>query len=134
MSIARVIFAATAWLFVVLVVVQVFYAGLGLFGSGGMGQHRDFGYVVASFPLLVLIAAAVARAGRLAWWSAGLLVLATVQTILPWFATDAPFIAALHPVNALGLAALGLVIARRATAYAREPRRESAPARASANL
>lgn len=134
MQIARVIFAGTAWLFVALVVVQVFLAGLGLFGSGGMGTHRDFGYLVASFPLLVLIAGVVARAGRLAWWSGGLLVLGTVQSILPWFAADAPFVAALHPVNALALAGLGLLIARGATALARERRRQPASATATANL
>jgi hypothetical protein len=134
MQIARVVFAGMAWLFVALVVVQVFLAGLGMFGTGGMGQHRDFGYLVASFPLLVLIAGAVARAGRLAWWSAGLLILATVQSILPVFATGAPFVAALHPVNALVLAGLGLLIARRATALVGERRREPTASAATANV
>lgn len=120
MQVSRVVFAALAWLFVGLVVLQVFYAGMGLLGGAGMRQHVDFGYAVAMVPLLVVIAAAVARAGRLGWWSAGLLLLAQVQTILPWFAEDLPFVAALHPVNALAIFWLGLTIARRATALVRQ--------------
>ena len=120
MHVSRVVFAALAWLFVGLVVLQVFYAGVGLLGGGGMAQHREFGYLVAMFPLLVLIAALVARAGRLAWWSGGLLVLAQVQTILPWFAADAPFVAALHPVNALAIFWGALTVAQRATRFARQ--------------
>ena len=128
MHVSRVVFAGLAWLFVGLIVLQVFYAGVGLLGGGTMAEHREFGYLVAMFPLLVLIAAAVSRAGRLAWWTAGLLLLAQVQTILPWFAEDAPFVAALHPVNALLLFWGGLTIARRATAMARERVEETAEA------
>jgi len=69
--VSRLVFAVLAWLFVGLVVLQVFYAGMGLLGGQGMRQHIEFGYLVAMFPLLVLIAAAVSRLGRLAWWTAG---------------------------------------------------------------
>lgn len=124
--IARIIFAAVAWLFVALVAVQVFLAGVGLFGAGNMDGHREFGWLLSMLPLLVLIAAAAARAGRLALWSGGLFVLAIVQTFLPALKADAPFVAALHPVNALAIAWLGYVIAQRATALAREPRRTEA--------
>jgi hypothetical protein len=54
--------------------------------------------------------------------------MAQVQTILPWFAEDAPFVAALHPVNALLLFWGGLTIARRATTMARERVEETAEA------
>jgi hypothetical protein len=117
---SRVIFAALAWLFVGLVVLQVFYAGVGLLGGGSMAQHREFGYLVAVFPVLVVIAAAVARHGPLAGWSVGLLVLAQVQSVLPWFGNDLPFVAALHPVNALVIFWGALTIARRATTLARQ--------------
>ena len=120
MQVSRVVFAALAWLFVGLVVLQVFYAGVGLLGGGTMTQHRDFGYLVAMFPVLVLIAAAVARHGPLAGWSVGLLVLAQLQSVLPWFGEDLPFVAALHPVNALLIFWGGLTMARRATAFARQ--------------
>jgi hypothetical protein len=130
MSAARAAFAAIAWIFVAMVVVQVFLAGIGLFGSGGMGQHVDFGYLVAMVPIAVLIAAALARTGRLAWISAGLVVLGILQSILPWFRDTVPFISALHPVNALALFWVGLFVARRATALAREPQPRPEPARA----
>ena len=129
--VSRVVFAALASLFVGLVVLQVFYAGMGLLGGAGMRQHVDFGYFVAMFPLLAVIAAVVARAGRLGWWSAGLLLLAQVQSILPWFRDDLPFLAALHPVNALAIFWLGLVIARRAASLARQrPGESTDPVRA----
>lgn len=119
MQVSRVVFAALAWLFVGLVVLQVFYAGMGLLGGAGMRQHVDFGYVVAAVPLLLVISGAIARAGRLAWWSAGLLLLSQVQTILPWFSEDIPILAALHPVNALAIFWVALLVARRAIAFAR---------------
>jgi hypothetical protein len=124
-----VVFAALTWLFVGLVVLQVFYAGTGLLGGAGMAQHVEFGYAVAMFPLLMVIAGAIARAGRMAWWSAGLLLLAQVQTILPWFREDVPFVAALHPVNALAVFWVGLLVARQATAFTRQRVAESDPVR-----
>jgi hypothetical protein len=128
MSLSRAALAAVAWIFVVMVVVQVFLAGIGLFGSGDMGAHVEFGYLVVMMPILVLIAAAVARAGRLAWISVGLVVLGIVQSILPWFRDTVPFVAALHPVNALALFWLGLFVARRATGLARDPHPRATPA------
>lgn len=119
MQIARTVFAVLAWLFLGLLTLQVFFAGMGLFGAGDMDLHREFGYWISGVPLFMLIAAAVARAGRLIGLSAGLLILGFVQTSLPYFRDDLPFVAALHPVNALLLVSLTLVIARRATALAR---------------
>jgi len=123
--VSRVVFAALAWLFVGLVVLQVFYAGMGLLGGAGMRQHVEFGYVVSGVPILVLIAAGAARAGQLAVYSAGLLLITFVQTVLPLLRDDLPFVAALHPVNALAIFWLGLFIARRATAFARRRAEET---------
>ncbi len=111
--------AGIAWLFVAAVVVQVFLAGVGIFGAGSLAQHRDFGYLIPLVALIVLLAMAVARVESTIKPALTLLVLAVVQTMLPWFRIDAPFVAALHPVNALVLGFLGVVIARRATAFAR---------------
>lgn len=116
---ARIAFAFLAWTFVGLVAVQVFLAGVGLFGAAPMTLHREFGYWLPLVALAVLLAGAVARGGSLVWLSAGLLLLTVVQGVLPALRADLPIVAALHPVNALLLAGLGLVIARRATAYAR---------------
>lgn len=128
MRVSRVVFAALAWLFVGLVVLQVFYAGVGLLGGGTMTQHREFGYLVSMVPLLVLIAAAIGRAGQLTLISAGLLVITIVQTILPLARDELPFVAALHPVNALAIFWLGLLVARRATALARQRAQPTAEA------
>jgi Family of unknown function (DUF6220) len=129
MQVQRAIFAIAAWAFLALVVVQVFLAGVGLFGAGSISLHREFGYTVAFVPVLVLIAAAVARAGaRLIGLVAGLTLITFVQTTLPYFKEDFPYIAALHPVNALAIAGIGLVVALRATALARAPRPSEAAA------
>lgn len=126
MHVSRLVFAALAWLFVGLVVLQVFYAGVGLLGGGTMDQHREFGYLVSMVPLLLIIAATVARAGQLALHGAGLMAISFVQTILPLLSDDLPYVAALHPVNALAIFWVGLLIARRATTLARE-RGEATP-------
>lgn len=124
MYLARTALAALAWLFIALITIQVFLAGVGLFGAGSMSTHADFGYTIALVPLLLLVAAVVGRAGRLIGLSAILLVLAAVQTTLPLLRDDVPYVAALHPVNALVLFWLTATIARRATELARSPRPE----------
>lgn len=116
----RATFAVISWIFVGMVVLQVFYAGVGLFGAGDMTNHVGFGYLVALVPPFVLLAAVVARAGRRLIGLASLLLLITfLQPTLAYAREDAPYIAALHPVNALAIAGLGLYIALRATALAR---------------
>lgn len=134
MKMLRFVAAGVAWLFLAAVVYQVFLAGVGVFGAGSMAQHRDFGYLIPLVALVLLIAVAIARTRGAILPAVLLVVLASVQTMLPWFRIDAPFVAALHPVNALVLALLGLVIARRATAFARESERapEAQPASQSA--
>jgi hypothetical protein len=119
----RFAFAGVAWLFVAMVVVQVFLIGLGLFGDPAYRQmHREFGYTwigLAAFALLLIGIAA--RPGR-AYLApvAVLFILYIVQTSLPAFRDDYPAIAALHPVLALGIFVLGLRIATSATQLARE--------------
>ena len=120
MQVSRAMFAIISWIFLGMVVLQVFYAGVGLFGAGDMTTHVGFGYTVAFVPILVLIAAFVARAGgRLIGLATLLLLLTFLQPTLAYAREDAPYIAALHPVNALAIAALSLWIALRATALAR---------------
>ena len=121
MQIARAALPILAWGFLGLLAIQVFLAGVGLFGAGTMAGHRDFGYLLSLLPLFLVIAAAVARAGQLVRLSGALLVLTFVQTLLPLVRQDLPLVAALHPVNALVLFALTATIARRATSGARVP-------------
>jgi hypothetical protein len=121
MQLARAALPVLGWGFLGLIAIQVFLAGIGLFGAGTMAGHRDFGYLLSVLPVLLVIAAAVARARQLVWLSGALLVLTFVQTLLPLLKSDLPYIAALHPVNALVLAALTATLARRATGLARAP-------------
>jgi len=122
MQLVRYLFAAMAALFAVGVVAQVFLAGMAVFGAGSWDDHVEFGYLVAIFPVLVIPLAALARAGRgSVWLTVAALVVAQVQTFLPWFRADVPWIAALHPVNAMVVFGLAVIIARRALALARGP-------------
>jgi hypothetical protein len=126
MQIARASFAVVSWLFVGLVALQVFLAGLGLFGATDLGLHREFGYLLSLVPIVILVAGLAARAGaRTNWLVGGLVVVTFVQTSLPLLREDLPFIAALHPVIALLIFWLSLAIARRATALYRAPQAAS---------
>ena len=118
---ARVIHAGLAWALVVAVVVQVFLAGLAianLGGNGDFGFHIAFGYTwVGLIALASLISALVARPGRRhLLWVAAVFVDYIVQTLLPGLKSITPAIGALHPVNALLLFGLAVIVARRANA------------------
>jgi hypothetical protein len=111
--------AAAAALFVVAIVVQVFLAGAALANLGGSGNfesHIEFGYTWVGLAALALLLTALAarRPRRDVLITLGILVLYIVQTALPNARTSAPWIAALHPVNALVLFALAAWYAQRA--------------------
>jgi hypothetical protein len=110
---ARMAYAALAWLFVVGVVVQVFFIGLTLFvGEQNLELHRNLGWILHLWPVLILIAAAVGRVGRRQILTA--LALALVTFAVPILATlheSSPTIAALHPVGAILTFALALLVA-----------------------
>ena len=110
--------AAAAALFVAAIVTQVFLAGVALANLGGSGDfsaHIEFGYVWVGLASLALVLTAIAarRPRRDVGIAVGLLVLYIVQTMLPNARTSAPWVAALHPVNALFLFGLAVWYARR---------------------
>ena len=108
--------AAVAALFVVAIVVQVFFAGAALANLGGSGNfatHIDTGIGIAALAVLVT-AIAARRPRREVGIALVLLVLYIVQTVLPGYRSSTPWVAALHPVNALFLFALAAWYARRA--------------------
>jgi hypothetical protein len=122
----RRVHAAVAILFVVMIVFQVFLAGAALANLGGSGSfatHIEFGYSwVGIASLAVLVSAIAARRPRREWGIAlGMIVLYVVQTLLPSFRQSAPWVAALHPVNALLLFALAAWYARLAWRAAEWP-------------
>jgi hypothetical protein len=110
----RIGYAVTAWLFAVGLLVQVFLIGLGLLGgsASGLDLHRDFGWILHLFPLLILLFAALSRAGKRHWqWA---LLLAIVVFLVPIFVLlrdSVPVAAALHPVAAVIAFPISLVVA-----------------------
>lgn len=118
-STLRLVHAGVAWLFVLVLLVQVFLAGSALANLGGSGDfatHVEFGYTwVGIAALAVLLTAAAARLPRRdIGITFGLLVLYIVQTALPQFRASTPAIAALHPVNAMLLFGVAVWYARHA--------------------
>jgi len=115
-----------AWAFVVVVIVQVFLAGMGLFaGADNFRAHVAFGY--SAVWIVVLLLPVFALVGRLPRRDVGLsfllLALYIPQCLLPPIARSGgpAFVAALHPVNAMLLFALGVVIGWRAWQGIRRP-------------
>jgi putative tricarboxylic transport membrane protein len=113
---ARKAYLVAAWLFVAAVISQVFLAGLSLFASAAnWDTHKEFGYSLGFLALLLVVLAFAGRIPRtIGRWLALLLAVYAIQTILPNLRRDAPWIAALHPVNALAIFWIALTHARRA--------------------
>ena len=116
-SVSRYAYLVLAWAFVAGVVVQVFFIGLGLFaGSENIELHVTLGWILHLAPLLILIAAALARAGRRRILeAAGLAAVVFAVPILATLRDSAPVAAALHPVGAIFASWLSVVVARGAT-------------------
>ena len=89
------------------IIVQVFLAGLGIFGAESFEAHETFGGILHGLTILVfLLAIAGPRTGRTIGMGFGLAALVTIQIALVGARDDAPGVAAFHPV--LALFALGL--------------------------
>ena len=111
---ARYAFVVLAVAFAAAIVLQVFFIGRGLFaGSENLALHRDFGWMLHVAPLLVLVVAALAAAGRRQILEAvALVVVVWIVPILAAVRADLPTVAAFHPVGALLAFILSLVVAR----------------------
>jgi hypothetical protein len=118
-----------ALLIALCIVVQVFLAGLGIFGAESFESHESFGWLIHTAAILLFILALIGpRSGRAIGMSFGLLALMTVQILMVELRDDEPYAAALHPVLALfvlGLAAhIGTpAISRRRAGSAPRPAR-----------
>jgi len=114
-------FVLAAWLFVVSVVIQIVLVGMDMFADLGGDIHRDFAYVYGWLaPLLVLLASVARVPTGLRSLSLVLLLLFAAQTVLPSLKDQFPLLAAFHTVNALAIFGVGLILARRATGWARQ--------------
>lgn len=103
-----------ARIFLAGVLLEFYLAGAAIFGAGlSFGPHRMLGSGLAILVLLLLVLALVGRLGRkLIGFSLLLLVLTIVQMALPSLRGNVPWIAALHPVNALALMGISALLRR----------------------
>ena len=118
-EVLRRIHQITSWLFAAGVLLQGYLAGAAMTQFGGTGDfetHVGLGYtLMGSLALLVLIFSLLGRfPRRQIGLTVLLLLLYLVQTSLPLARESWPLIAALHPVNAMGLFVLARVIGIRA--------------------
>jgi Family of unknown function (DUF6220) len=108
-----------AWVILAGVLLQFYLAGMALFGAASFEFHRTLGYLLTVPILLLLILALVGLVGwRLIALSALLVILTIVQMMLPSLRISAPWVAALHPVNALALLGVSVSIALQGRAKA----------------
>ncbi len=113
----RILYLSAAWLFPAAILIQVLLVGLSLFtGQAYWSTHRDVGHSLAVLPLLLVILAYLGRLPRseklLIWLLFGVyLVQAEVFAAIR---DSVPLLAAFHPVLALVLFALAIIIALRA--------------------
>lgn len=117
----RRVFAAVAWLFVGCIVIQFFLVGLRVMNVEPWTElHRAWAYTYGWLaPVLVLLGVATDAAPRTRRLSLALLILFAVQTFLPLLKTVAPWIAALHAVNAFVVAWAAISLALAATEESR---------------
>jgi hypothetical protein len=93
---------------------QVYAAGLALFGVTSFMPHAVLGYLMIIGALILVILTAIARLSRRALVFACLiLALAILQPVLVLVVrSSTPVLAALHPLNAVLMVALALHISR----------------------
>ncbi|HLF79843.1 MAG TPA: DUF6220 domain-containing protein [Dehalococcoidia bacterium] len=116
MAMARKILVGLAWLFVLGVMLEFFFAGLGLLGGEDMELHEGFGWgALQLLPVLILIAAFFAKPAR----SMLILVVAllVVSFFQPFWVTEfrGEFLGSFHVLGAAVILALAHAIAQRAT-------------------
>jgi hypothetical protein len=120
---ARYAHLVVAWLFLLGLAYQVFLIGLYLFAGGDLSAHRSFGWTLAhGLPVLFIFTTLLSRLPRReGLWVVALLVSAAVQPLLAAMKDSNPSVAALHPVNALLLFGLTLVVADHARNFVPSP-------------
>ncbi len=108
-----------ARIFLAGLLLQFYLASTAMFGAGSFQPHRMLG---AALTMIVILFPVLALAGRLGRQLIGLsillVVLTIVQMMLPSLRGAAPWIAALHPVNALVLMGISARIGRNGRAEA----------------
>jgi len=112
----RMLYVIDAWLLPVAILVQVFFVGLSLFtGQAFWSIHITLGHFLALLPLLLVCLSYLGQLPspekRLAWLVLGVYLIQA--EVFAAIRADVPLLAAFHPVLALVLFALALIIALR---------------------
>lgn len=130
MKASRIVYTVSAWVFVLAVLVQVFFAGMAVVAvRWTWANHVNLGHILA-VPLLVMLITVYAgklpgRMKRLTWLLFAAYVLQA--DVLIYLRASAPVLSAFHPVLALVDFALGLTLARQATVIIRAGQAPDAP-------
>lgn len=126
-------FAVLAAVLAVAVLAQFYFAASGAFSessnSAGAGEayapHHALGYVLFIYPLLMALFGVVARVpGRLAWMTASVAGLTSVQVVIAKLAialegsTAAALVFGLHALGGLAIVAVTGLVVRRAMTLA----------------
>lgn len=98
-----------------LVPVQFYAAGIGIFGAGTLQMHTILGWSMLLLSLFSLVSSVVARVGTEGVLQASALFLLIVLQPILVFVPRASFpaVSALHPVNGLAIGIVAWVIHRR---------------------
>ena len=110
---ARKLYLAVAGLILVGIVGEGSLIGPSLFASTGFGRaaHGDLGVLLFLLTLLLPVAGLLARlSGRMILLSVGLFVLALLEVVSAVLGRRVPFLAALHPANALLMSGLAVFL------------------------
>jgi tellurite resistance protein TehA-like permease len=117
---ARVGFVVVSWLLVAGVVVQAYMAGLGVFeGYENFLTHRDFGYLLGLFPMVMLVLSLLGRMQRLLVGASVLLIIQFVLQSVFVAMRDQPAVAALHAVDGFLILVVAIVVAWSSRGYLR---------------
>jgi len=107
----RRLFLVASWAFVAGAFVQIYLAGMGVF-AGSFDNHRNWGYLLGLFPLLMVVFGLIGRIGRREILLSALLFLqGMLQSVFALQRESNPAVAALHPVNGVLMLVIGIYLA-----------------------
>jgi hypothetical protein len=104
-----------------LIVLQFFLAGVGVFGASDYDMHRSVGYLIAVLAALLFVLALVGSLDRRRVLFSGLLLLLMIVQIA-LIESDEPWVMAFHPLNGLLILGAGSEMMRHGRKAMREAR------------